>query len=88
MYQLQLEVEIFEVCKSTKEVMKSEDMFATAENEKQGFLIFNLCFEVCNLYINLKEVMESESMFATDENKMEGFDLQPVGLAAVQVQEE
>ena len=37
MYQLQLEVEIFEVCKSTKEVMKSEDMFATAENEKQGF---------------------------------------------------
>ena len=37
MYQLQLEVEIFEVCKSTKEVMESEDMFATAENVKQGF---------------------------------------------------
>ena len=37
MYQLQLEVEIFEVCKSTKEVMESEGMFATAENEKQGF---------------------------------------------------
>ena len=27
-------------------------------------------------------------MFATAENKMEGFDLQPVGQAAVQVQEE
>ena len=40
------------------------------------------------MYINLKEVMESESMFATAENKMKGFDLQPVGLAAVQVQEE
>ena len=40
------------------------------------------------MYINLKEVMESESMFATAENKMEGFDLQPVGRAAVQVQEE
>ena len=37
LYQLQLEVEIFEVCKSTKEVMESEDMFASAENEKQGF---------------------------------------------------
>ena len=66
-------MESFEVCISTKEVTESEDLFETAENEKQGFLIFNLCFEVCNLYINLKEVMESESMFATAENKMEGF---------------
>ena len=37
MYQLQLEVEIFEACKSTKEVMESEDMFATAENKMEGF---------------------------------------------------
>ena len=68
----------WKVCISALQFRKIWKVYVSASFKVESF-------EVC---ISTKEAMESEDMFATAENKMEGFDLQPVGLAAVQVQEE